>query len=59
VEDWDRDKDLQALRICEFESSMASAVVGKSEGSFEESTSVERKERMMNMMPVYLLQLSN
>lgn len=59
MEDWERDKGLQALGCCELESSMASAVVGKSEISFEVSTSVEWKEKIMDMMHVYLLQLSN
>lgn len=48
----------QAFRCCQIEISVASTVEGKPEISFERSTSVVRK-KIMNMIRVYLVQLSN
>lgn len=58
MEDWGRHRSLQAFKCYQIESSMASAVEGKSEISFEGSTSVVRK-KIMNMIQAYLVQLSN
>lgn len=59
MEDRSSHKSLQAFNCCQFESSMASAVEEKSEISFEGSASVERKKKIMNMIQVYLVQLSS
>lgn len=58
MEDWGRHKSHQAFRCCQIEISVASTVEGKPEISFERSTSVVRK-KIMNMIQVYLVQLSN